>query len=180
MKKFILTLIFPVLLLSCENCDCPEPKSEGIIDHTEMEAQAQLMKLAFANKDVDAMLDLFTDDLTWWLPNNQVIQGKEQAKAVFEDVFSRFEIMTMDTPKNAAGDDFPPIIMGTTSEENGNWLLRWSPFYYKALNGKEVTMNFHTAIAFNEENKIRVLAAYYDRSLLINLYENEDPLKALE
>ena len=82
MKKLLLVLfITPMLFTSCNDCNC-EVDGRKLIDATPLEAKAQLMKEAFANKDVDGMLELFSEDMVWTFPNGEEIEGKEQAKTV--------------------------------------------------------------------------------------------------
>lgn len=183
MKKLLLViLISPLLFASCtgsfnsENANSGEVNGSTLIDPAPLEEKAQLMKEAFANKSVDDMLALFVEDMQWMLPNSQMIKGKEQARAVFTNVFSQWEEMRMD----AGDDENPPIILATSSKNNGRWLLRWSPYYYKALNGKEITLSFHTVMWFNDNDKIKGMYTYYDRSGLTKMYDEGDPLEAID
>ena len=175
MKKLLLVLLItPILFTSCNDCNC-EVDGRKLIDAAPLEAKAQLMKEAFANKDVDGMLELFAEDMVWTFPNGEKIEGKEQARAVFTSVFSQWEEMRMD----AGGEENPPIVFAT-ERDNGRWLVRWSPYYYKATNGKEITLMNHNAIGFRDDGKIKGIYTYYDRNELSKMYDEEDPLEIVE
>ena len=175
MKKLLLVLfITPMLFTSCNDCNC-EVDGRKLIDATPLEAKAQLMKEAFANKDVDGMLELFTEDMFWEFPNGERIEGKEQARTVFTSVFSQWEEMRMDS----GGEENPPVVIAT-ERDNGRWLLRWSPYYYKATNGKEITLSNHNGIWFGDDDKIKGIYTFYDRNELSKMYDEEDPLETVE
>ena len=71
MKKILLAImILPLLFTSCEECDCGV-NGATIIDYSPLEEKAQIMKTAFENKDVETMLELFTDDMEWVFPNGE-------------------------------------------------------------------------------------------------------------
>ena len=175
MKKLLLALfITPMLFTSCNDCNC-EVDGRKLIDASPLEAKAQLMKDAFANKDVDGMLELFTEDMFWEFPNGERIEGKEQARTVFTSVFSQWEEMRMDS----GGEENPPVVIAT-ERDNGRWLLRWSPYYYKATNGKEITLSNHNGIWFGDDDKIKGIYTFYDRNELSKMYDEEDPLETVE
>ena len=138
MKKILLVImIIPLLFTSCEECDCGV-NGVNVIDYSPLEEKAQIMKTAFENKDTDTMLELFTDDMEWVFPNGEKFEGKEEARQGFNYVFSLWDEMKMDS----GGDDEPPIILATSGEQ-GQFLMRWSPYSYKSFSGEEYLSLIH-------------------------------------
>ena len=174
MKKILLAImIIPLLFTSCEECDCGV-NGATIIDYSPLEGKAQIMKTAFENKDVDTMLELFTDDMEWVFPNGEKFEGKEEAKQGFNYVFSLWDEMKMDS----GGDEEPPIILATSGEQ-GQFLMRWSPYSYKSFSGEEYTIRNHSVLWFNGDGMIKGAYNYYDRKEISKAYE-DDPIDEIE
>ena len=82
-------------------------------------------------------------------------------------------------PGLVGGEENPPVVIAT-ERDNGRWLLRWSPYYYKATNGKEITLSNHNGIWFGDDDKIKGIYTFYDRNELSKMYDEEDPLETVE
>lgn len=176
MKKWLLALIAPLLLFSCQTrtAEGAEGKDEDVSaklatadgaaefadsKYTEIGMRHSIM---FENGNIDGWSNLFADNAVMQWSNGDSLSGKkaiadywkDRRAKVIESIDISNEIwLPVKVNKSQAKVDMP-----------GVWLLHWHQFTAKYKNGKTLTGWIHTDFHFNDQNKVDRMVQYMDRA----------------
>ena len=172
MKKIIL-LFLGVLFIGCQQV---EKKNDDVlnrtlIDQTELNNKLVAYTNHMESKNIDGMLSMMTDDATWRFPHGVDITGKENLKATFSAVFSQFKELKMDA------SDSEPVILAVKTESGDRWLLRWTTYKFVNNMDMEFMVPWHMAVLFDENDMIKTVNSWYDRTDLVKTYTEGDIIK---
>ena len=177
MKKIIL-LFLGILFIGCQQIEKKnnDVLNRTLIDQTELNNKLVTYANHMSSKNIDGMLSMMTDDATWRFPHvnsNKRVEanGKDQLKATFSAVFNQFKELKIDAY------DSEPVILAVKTESGDRWLLRWTT--YKFVNNMDIEfmVPWHMAVLFDENDMIKTVNSWYDRTNLVKTYTEGDIIK---
>ena len=169
MKNYITILLMSLAIIGCQ-APTADPNGRTLIDPSDLIAVSEAFNDALNSADIETASSMLSEDVSWAFPNGVEVEGRE---AVTELLAVTTQIWT--TIDQNSGDT---IYLGVTgSNENGDWkiLLSWGDATY-ANEATSITLPYHQATWFTEDNQIARNSGLYDRTELVASYE-EDPIK---
>jgi steroid delta-isomerase-like uncharacterized protein len=123
-KKYTF-MFFILLMLSVVLCGCSEQseKTESNILATEWQNLSKEAEPAWASRDVEKILNLYSDDCVWEeLAIGKVMSGKEEIRSFLNEWFAAFPDNTLETISSITSGNFRCAEWINRGTHNGDFL----------------------------------------------------------
>jgi hypothetical protein len=175
MKKLLLSATVCLVFLACENKKAepaPDANAGAAVTAPEKKPATEILDLsnsepirkmltAFSQKNLDAMTDVYADNVRYTWSGGDSAIGKAAVRKYYE---GRFKIIDTITFSN---DISLPIQVNQSQNAAvvpaGKWVLYWAMTHVKYKNKKELTFWLHNVNHFNDAGKIDFVGQYLDR-----------------
>jgi len=169
MKNYITILLMSLAIIGCQ-APSADPDGRSLVDPTDLIAVSDAFNDALNSADIETASSMLSEDVWWTFPNGVTVEGKEAVTELLSGVSQIW-----DTIDQNAGDTAHLGVTGGEEGEEWTALLSWGQATY-ANEANSVSVPYHQATWFTEDNLIAGILGLYDRTDLVASYD-EDPIK---